>query len=1471
MKNYTQSLLTSFSIAGWLLLGGMLPASLHAATVDLATVPLANATTSNVLPNLMFILDNSGSMGQDYTPDYISDIFNNPAPNDKNCRDSGDDGTSGSSGTLGTVYSGVVSGTTRVLDVCVVGDVPYMNSDMNSQYYNPAIRYTPGVNADGTTRGDQTTPTNVRTDSYNKQNTTQLLTSANYVDLTTNYPDRVWCTKQNPTASELTNTSVCRKNSDYLYPDATYKYGRTSGQPDQQMTASMLANVIKVSGAPYYYSVVPTEYCSESELVNCVLSSTPTTISGVSYSFPAKSRWCSNTALTTCKSTRSGSYVYPRYVGATTAGVAAVGSFTVSSVSSGTTTVGSVKVNNIEIMGGSGTGCGTASSTSSGGGSARRNALADAIVAKINSCSSNPEYTAVSDGANSPKITITSTVAAGATGNGTVQISSLTNSATVGSIVNATGGVTSSSTPPYTFTRTDIVSTTNSYPKFAARTDCGATCSYAQEITNFANWYTYYRTRMQAMKTAASLAFKPIDNRYRVGFITIANQSSNYLPINKFDAGTGSQKEQWYTKLFGITPSSSTPLRSALSLVGRIYAGKKPVGSSDPVQYSCQQNFALLTTDGYWNTDASSDVKDVAGTGQVGNMDGSGTARPMFEGQANTNSNSLADVAKYYYDTDLRTTSLSNCTGALGLDVCENNVFVSGTDNNPQQHMTTFTLGLGVDGALMYSSDYKTATSGDFYNLKKGLGSPTVDWPLPVADTETAVDDLWHAAVNGQGTYFSAKDPSQLTKGLTEALSQINAKIGAGAAAATSSLNPVQGDNFAYLASYTTVKWTGNLEQRTINTATGEVSESAVWCAEDIVTASCPAPSSIVAEPSGNSSLYYCVTPNASSCTAGIMDGTNCKVEVQAACHGTMAARVASGSRRVLMNSLGAMASFTYANMTPEQQTYFQQAYLAPKLSQWTSLDTATQQPNAKETNLVNFLRGDTAYEDRGTNAPANRLFRYREAFLGDALESAPVFVGKPVFKYSENNYPSGIDVSRRPTVYIGTNDGMLHAFNAETGICTTGVGSGNCPGEERWAYVPSMVIPNMWKLADKNYSTMHANYVNGDLVVGDVYDGANWRTILVGGLNGGGKGYYALDITNPDSPILLWEFGHTDCVGCTRTDNNMGYSYGNPVITKTPENQWVVLLTSGYNNGGGSENGKGVLYVLNALTGAPLRANISTNAGDNVTPSGLADIAAWSDVANPEKESVAHWIYGGDLLGNLWRFDIGATPSSPNPKLVAILKDPQGSRQPITTRPELGKVGDNRVVFVGTGKYLEINDLTDKQQQTLYAIKDSNGPTIDNPRNTLVEQTLSAPSNTRTGSANNVNMTTGDGWFVNLYVPAGSDTATAAERQNVAAKLVAGTLLVPTTIPSNAVCSPGGYSFFNFFSYDNGKPPNLASGLVSTKTNAPIVGFNVMYVGEPRVSGVTADAKFEPIKTNFASGNAKFQSKRAIWRELLD
>ena len=137
----------------------------------------------------------------------------------------------------------------------------------------------------------------------------------------------------------------------------------------------------------------------------------------------------------------------------------------------------------------------------------------------------------------------------------------------------------------------------------------------------------------------------------------------------------------------------------------------------------------------------------------------------------------------YYYQTDLRDSSLSNCTGALGNDVCQNNVFVSDSDTNTKQHVTMFTMGMGIDGTLNFQTDYATATSGDYYDLKNGLNGKS--WPSPITNTsEARIDDLWHAAVNGRGTYFSAKDPDSIVRGFTAALTAIKSKVGAGAAAA---------------------------------------------------------------------------------------------------------------------------------------------------------------------------------------------------------------------------------------------------------------------------------------------------------------------------------------------------------------------------------------------------------------------------------------------------------------------------------------------------------------------------------------------------------------------------------------------------------------------------------------------------------------------------------------------------------------
>lgn len=1535
-------------------------APLHAAPVALATAPLVNSTTSTVLPNLMFVMDNSGSMSQEYTPDWVSDYdirnapwthdgdWNAAAANQKNCRDSADD-------------DGLINTALSSMDMCVIGDVPFTSSAINSQYYNPEIRYLPGVNADGSSKPSQTDPTLVLLDAYNKHNKNQLGDAGTTINLTTEYPDRVWCTINTPTAGDIsgaTSTSaVCRTNTDYLYPNATYKYGRDNNGT----TANK--NVLGKLGAPYYYSPVVTEYCSETELRNCVTSSTATGI----YTFPAKARWCSDTNLTTCQSIKTSIYVYPRYPGTSVTAVAAVGSITLTSRTAGVGTngknVSSITAGTpaVEILG----------ATVNGAAGMSSNTFASNIAAQINTFSSSPEFTAVAAG---DVITITSTAAAGATANGT--LTTTKTSSTISAQANPAGGVTGVNSVGYTFTRTDIVPTTISYPKATARTDCiGATCTYAEEITNFGNWYAYYRTRMQSMKSSVSLAFKPIGSNYRVGFINICKD--DYLPVAGFDnsitavaaaaasgwiqidssefktisslqvngveilgatvswgspgnrdayaaliaaqinayssdpeytatvagrvititsttaAGAGAngnvtftgtlgittpsgtdikggtsaigQKSYWYDKLFNTTASGcGTPLRSALATVGRIYAGTElsTAGSTsgtsiDPVQYSCQKNFTLLTTDGYWNSDSATDIKDLLGAA-MGNMDSDSTLRAsgMYEGPT-ASSGSLADVAKYYYDSDLRTSDLSNCTGSLGINVCQES-----STSFVDQRMTTYTLGLGVDGTLSYVSDYMTATSGDFYNLRNGLLS--TNWPVPAGDTEKAVDDLWHAAVNGRGTYFSAKDPAQLASGLNSALAAINAEVGAASAAATSTLNPVAGNNFAYVASYTTGTWKGNLEARTINVATGVVSETASWCVESIAQGVCASPKTIVADSSSASVIYNCVEAGSTlaACpTPGVFDPatSQCKVEMTNSCTGTIPSKVAAATdTRIIYksNGAGALENFVYANLSSAD-------FVATGLSQW-SLLTATQKTAAAGVNLVNFLRGQTGFEDRTSNTATDRLYRFREATLGDALESQPFFISKPVFSYADPGYDAykTAQALRAGTVFMGANDGMMHAFAADTGV-------------ERWAYVPSVVIPNMWRLADKNYATSHRNYVNGSPVISDICAAncadpatAVWKTILVGGLNAGGRSYYALDITDPVTPSLLWEISSSDA-----DFSNLGFSYGQPIITKKADGTWVVLVTSGYNNTSPGD-GKGYLFVLNAVSGAKISA-YSTLVGDTTTPSGLAKVTAWNEFQGTD--NTAGYVYGGDLLGNLWRFDIN-TADSVAPLLFATLKDSLGNSQPVTTAPTLGEIASQRVVFVGTGKYLEVTDLTDTSRQTIYAIKDDNAvTTLANARTALVAQTItmaSAGADQRIGSGNAVNFASGRGWYVDLGAIISPDTTPTflGERVNIDMQLVQGTLIVATIVPSNTVCSPGGYGWLNFFNYETGGYVGPLT-TVSSRYTSPIVGINVIYIGgRPIVEVVTASKPTPEIDPNvqISSSASGFLRKRVIWRELV-
>lgn len=971
---------------------------------------------------------------------------------------------------------------------------------------------------------------------------------------------------------------------------------------------------------------------------------------------------------------------------------------------------------------------------------------------------------------------------------------------------------------------------------------CGGNSKYTKRTIsssstmaqNFANWYSYYRKRLYAMRTAVSQAFSPLTSKYRVGFSTISStdvaEGSLFLDIRDF---TQTQKDSFYTKLFTANQEGWTPLRGALAKAGQYYGKKAPNQTYDPLQYSCQQNFTILSTDGYWNTNDETTTYGpfkLNGT-SVGNTDASPTARPMLDdwksggswGQTGGagKSDTLADVAMYYYANDLRTSALGTCTGSTGNDVCENNVPGAGNDVAVHQHMTTFTLGLGVDGKLAYDESYETQTSGDFFNIKQG-SSP---WPNPINNSGAErIDDLWHAAVNGRGHYYSAKDPASLVSGLSKALAGVSARTGSSAAAATSNLEPVAGDNFVYVALYRTQKWDGDLKAYTIDPDTGVLSTTAQWSAQSALD------TQVANANSGDGRNIYFFT-----------SGTSSK-----------------------------LSNFTKANLTSaSKNSLFETVCTTPKsLSQCADLTTAQIDLLTSDV-VINYIRGNSGYEDQAGNT--NRLLRDREHLLGDIVNAVPVYVKKPPFAYTDDGYAAFVtaNASRAGTVYVAANDGMLHAIDSSN-------------GQERWAFIPSMVMANLYKLGDKNYATNHLYYVDGSPSIGDIKISGTWKTILVGGLNKGGRGYYALDVTDPSSPKALWEF----------TNNNLGYSFGNPIITKLVDGTWVVIFSSGYNNVSPGD-GNGHLFIVDAATGTllsdiPTYTSGTTGAGNTTTPSGLGKINAWVDTTT---DNTVQRVYGGDLLGNVWRFDVNDTLGSSGKEAMLLAQAeitsgtiiaPVVTGQPITTKPELGQIrrsGINyNLVFVGTGRYLGETDLNNTAQQSIYAFKDdlsSSGLGDLRSRGDMVQQTFTAGTNAdgaaiRTTSTNTVDWATKAGWYVDLN----PSNASPGERVNVDMQLQYNILTVAANVPNSNACNIGGYAWLYNLDIATGSKLSTASEAgMRLSGNALVAGIKVVKLTNGKTVTIVTDTGggILPVSNPSPSGDAAGTARRTSWRELVD
>lgn len=643
-------------------------------------------------------------------------------------------------------------------------------------------------------------------------------------------------------------------------------------------------------------------------------------------------------------------------------------------------------------------------------------------------------------------------------------------------------------------------------------------------------------------------------------------------------------------------------------------------------------------------------------------------------------------------------------------------------------------------------------------------GGYSEDFEQGVAKDEDA--DLT-AAIKGRDpsdSYYYATDPRALEESLEEAFNNIAATVGASATVAANSTR-LDGETYVYQARFNSEDWSGDILAFPVNTENGSVDTD----------------------------------PKAAKWKASDTVGrTGRKIYTYDG---------ASTPSLVSLTNGGAAA--------------------APTLR--AALKLSGEADYARADSRFNWLLGSGA-DESGAN------LRKREVILGDIVNSDPAFAGAGNLRYRFLPTAYGGDLFQafanekrelntdkkrkwRSLLLVGANDGMMHAFDAED-------------GEEVFAYIPRGVYAKLADLSSLQYR--HQYTVDGPISIGDIYVdsdsngvGGEWRTIAVGTLGAGGRGAYALDITDvlkssTGTPKVIFDVSADDASTDTTLKNALGYSMSRPLIVPTRDLNWRVI----FGNGPNSIDGTASLIAIDPedpsnYTVINTGAKISETSNDN----GLFGVALL-----PDGDGVSEAAYGGDLMGNMWKFDLSATSksswdvaySSGETKLpLARVVDPSGNVQPITTTPTLGinavktRTGEGNtvlpsiMVYFGTGKYYETSDPTNMQIQSVYGIadmgvKDESLIFTNNAsrREALEEKEITAettgtPSKrtvsndaTPASGVHEVNWANKSGWFMDLKLNTGL-----ADGERVVGKplLVYDRLIFATFIPSTNQCKYGG------------------------------------------------------------------------------
>ncbi len=861
------------------------------------------------------------------------------------------------------------------------------------------------------------------------------------------------------------------------------------------------------------------------------------------------------------------------------------------------------------------------------------------------------------------------------------------------------------------------------YPKTADRTDCTTnedSCTYAEELQNFANWFTYARSREFTAKSALGKVVSAAEN-IRIGYAKLNSNSGLKKIVSMNTSERTGAKADLLDAIYQTNSNGGTPLRRSLRDAGRYYECRKndifnsssnssPGSANCPVlpspEGNCQQNFTLLITDGTWN----------GGGPNVGDTDDDGNTN--FDGGAfaGSTNNTLADVAMHYYERDLHSLSNEVPTTARDRAGALPTAFVGGSNEIMHQHMSTYTVGFGVSGLI--DSD-----PTDF--------SASFTWGNPSSSSERKIDDLRHAAYNGRGEYLDAASAKELSNALISAFEEF--AQGSGAASAVSfNSQEIQEDTLIFRAFYNTKLNTGNLIAQSL-TDDGLVEEP-VW--ESAVQMD-------AVDPNDREIFTYDANPG-----IGIPFRPNAYPQ-----------GLTAEQRAVFIDNLGAPAA--QKNTEVIQRVNYLRG------------DTSFERPvgNFRERPTVEGRLGDIVHSTPVFVGGPNRLGRNGEPYPQNSDSYA-------TFASDSDN------ANRRDMIYVEANDGMLHGFDASNGNEIFGFIPNNLmlgtfsrkitelldyEYSHRFFVDLTPAINDVFIKLDGTSAREWATVLVGGQGAGakayfalDVTDPeklneSDAADVVLWEFTEADDSYPTNLTIEPDQtiadagmfqpPLLTGGVLRTDLQDTPQTIRDLGNTFSVPTLAMSNvvtdgENEWIAVFGNGFN----STAGIAKLFVLFIERGADgnwchpskvhnvVKDSTALPSGCLPTDTDFVKINTGFGVQNGfpnglgtprgidiDSNGTIDYAYAGDTFGNFFRFDLSDSDWSKwsfTKIFEASYDDGLGNvtPQPITTQPIVTQhptEADGYIVIFATGSYITVPDGTTDDIQSIYGIWDRLSPEL--------------------------------------------------------------------------------------------------------------------------------------------------------------